>query len=313
MPLLEVDDLHVHFATRRGTVRAVDGVSLRIDAGETLGLVGESGCGKSTLGRAIMGLAPVGGGAIRLDGNDITHLTRTARRPVARRLQIVFQDPFAALNPRARVGRIVGEPLSVHGIGRPAERPSRVRALLARVGLDPEAVYRLPHEFSGGQRQRIGLARALALEPDLLICDEPVSALDLSVQAQILNLFSDLQAQLGLAYLFISHDLAVVRHVSRRIAVMYLGRIVETGSTASIFNTAKHPYTRALLEAAPAIEAPSQAVAPLEGDVPSPLAVPPGCRFHPRCPRAVARCSVEEPRLVERPDGRASACHRDGE
>ena len=312
--LLEVDALEAGFDTRHGRVRAVDGVSFAIARGETLGLVGESGCGKSTLGRALMGLAPIAGGAVRLEGRDIAHLSRRERRPVAREVQIVFQDPVASLNPRKRIGRIVEEPLLVHGIGNAAQRRARVMELLARVGLDGAAARRFPHEFSGGQRQRIGIARALALDPALLICDEPVSALDLSVQAQVLNLFTDLQASLGLAYLFISHDLAVIRHVARRVAVMYLGKIVEIGDAHALFERPGHPYTRALVAAAPPADlgpaAPAE-TAVLDGDVPSPLEIPSGCRFHPRCPIAVARCRTEEPLLVHKADGRASACHLD--
>ena len=312
--LLEVDALEAGFDTRHGRVRAVDGVSFVIARGETLGLVGESGCGKSTLGRALMGLVPTTGGTVRLEGRDITHLSRRERRPVAREVQIVFQDPVASLNPRKRIARIVEEPLLVHGIGNAAQRSARVIELLARVGLEGAAAQRFPHEFSGGQRQRIGIARALALDPALLICDEPVSALDLSVQAQVLNLFTDLQASLGLAYLFISHDLAVIRHVAKRVAVMYLGKIVEIGDAQALFERPGHPYTRALIAAAPPADlgpANPAETAALDGDVPSPLEVPSGCRFHPRCPIAVARCRTEEPLLVRRADGRASACHLD--
>ena len=314
--LLHIDNLAVHYATREGLVRAVDGVSMVIERGQTVGLVGESGSGKSTLGKAIMGLVPPTTGRIVLDGTELGHMSRTERRPFARRIQMVFQDPFSSLNPRKTIGRIVEEPLAIHVAGTPASRARRVDQLLQQVGIPPALRDRLPHEFSGGQRQRVGIARALALNPDLLICDEPVSALDLSVQAQVLNLFVDLQAELKLTFLFISHDLSVVRHISDVIAVMYLGTIVEFAATDTLFRDPRHPYTLALIDAAPTdavTGARGRERTILAGEVPSPIEIPSGCRFHTRCPVAVPRCRVEVPALVERHDGRISACHLAGE
>ncbi|MCU0869444.1 MAG: ATP-binding cassette domain-containing protein [Burkholderiales bacterium] len=293
-PLLQLDAVAVHFPTRGGHVRAVDGVSLELHAGETLGLVGESGCGKSTLGKAAMRLVDPTAGTIRLGGVDITRGSRRALRPVRPRMQMIFQDPFASLNPRMTVGRILEEPLIVHGRGDRDARQARVRWLMDRVGLRPEAAARYPHEFSGGQRQRIGIARALALQPDVILCDEPVSALDVSVRAQVINLLADLQREFGLAYLFISHDLSVVEHVSDRIAVMYLGK----------------PYTQALMSAVPLADpGATRARMLLEGDLPSPMHPPSGCRFRTRCPRAEARCAQSDPPLREVAPGHAVACH----
>ncbi len=319
-PLLQLEDLKVYFPVKSGIVldrhvgdvRAVDGVSLTIARGETLGLVGESGCGKSTIGRAILRLYEPTAGRIVFDGRDITHLGERELRPLRRRIQMVFQDPFASLNPRHSVGRIVGEPLRVHGLASRSEATRRVRELLALVGLPPDAVGRYPHEFSGGQRQRIGVARALALNPELLVCDEPVSALDVSIQAQIVNLMERLQEELGLTYLFIAHDLAVVRHISNRIAVMYLGRIVEVAPADDLYDNPLHPYTITLLSAIP-IPDPEiergRAAIRVEGDLPSPADPPAACRFHTRCPFVQpTRCADEEPML--RPlDGHVVACH----
>jgi len=308
--ILTVDDLAVRFATARGSVHAVDGVSLAITPGETLGLVGESGCGKSTLGRAILRLIEPSAGRIRLDGADVTHRRRADLRDTRRTVQMVFQDPFASLDPRWSVGELVAEPLHIHGIGTKAERRARVADILAKVGLDADAARRHPHQFSGGQRQRIGIARALVLNPKLVVLDEPVSALDVSVQAQILNLLVDLQQTLDVAFLFISHDLSVVEYVCDRVAVMYLGRIVEIADRASLFRTPAHPYTRALLDAVPKVtSAPTRRKAPLAGDLPSPYAPPPGCRFHTRCPVAEARCRTEVPALRTLSPGHQVACH----
>jgi peptide/nickel transport system ATP-binding protein len=294
MRLLAVSDLQVHFATARGLLRAVDGVSFSIDRGTSVGLVGESGCGKTTLGNAVLALAPLTAGSVRFDGAEIARLSNRARAPFRRRMQMIFQDPFGSLNPRHTVGEILAAPLAVHRIGSRADRRARVARLIAQVGLPADAVHRYPHEFSGGQRQRIGIARALALEPELIICDEPVSALDLSIQAQILNLLVALKGELGLSYLFISHDLSVVRYFSDRVLVMYLGRIVESAPAARLWSAPLHPYTRALMAAVPDPSRRRQA-APMSGDLPSPQDVPPGCRFHPRCPLASERCRVEDP------------------
>ena len=312
--LLQVDNLSVVHHKYGRAFTAVDDVSLSLEKGETLGLVGESGCGKSTLARTIMGLYRPSSGRVLFDGTDITP-TKWARRrrsrEITRRLQIIFQDPQQSLNPRTSVGRIVEEPLVVHGIKGREERQRRVRALLEKVGLRSDAGDRLPDEFSGGQRQRVGIARALALTPDLVICDEPVSALDLSVQAQVLNLLSDLQDDLKLSYLFISHDLAVVRHMATRVAVMYLGKIVETGSTALLWSKARHPYTKALIAAAPS-GAPGALRAdkrPVLGDIPSPVDRPKGCAFHTRCPLKQKICTEITPPLRNHADGHAVACH----
>jgi len=312
-PILSLLELAMHFPTRAGLVRAVDGVSLDIEAGETVGLVGESGCGKSTLGKTAMRLTRPTAGSIRLEGSEISELSRSALRPLRPKLQMIFQDPYASLNPRLTVGRMLEEPLIVHGRGNAAERRDRVRWLADKVGLRPEALQRHPHEFSGGQRQRIGIARALALEPKLVICDEPVSALDVSVRAQVINLLMDLKRDLGLAYLFISHDLSVVEHVSDRIAVMYLGKLVEIADRRTLWTRPLHPYTQALMAAVPVAD-PSHAVARkpvmLEGDLPSPLDPPSGCRFRTRCPIAVARCAEREPSLRQLAPRHFVACDR---
>ena len=313
--LLEFSDLRVHYSVRGGEVKAVDGVSLRVGAGETVGLVGESGCGKSTLGRSAMGLVPVTSGSIRLDGQEIAGRSRAALRPLRPTMQMIFQDPYASLNPRMSVGRILEEPLIVHRRGDAAQRRERVRWLMEKVGLRPEAAARHPHEFSGGQRQRIGIARALALAPRLVICDEPVSALDVSVRAQVINLLMDLKSELGLAYLFISHDLSVVEHVSDRIAVMYLGRIVELADRRTLWTRPLHPYTRALISAVPAVspDAPATERIRLVGDLPSPIAPPSGCTFRTRCPMAVPDCAVRAPGLRALAPGHEVSCHRVGE
>ncbi len=296
-----------------GSVKAVDDVSFTVRRGETLGIVGESGCGKSTLARCLMRLLEPTGGKIIFDGREITKLSRSEMRPLRREMMMVFQDPYASLNGRKRVGFIVAEPLEVHGIGTDQERKRRVQELLEIVGLNPEHYNRFPHEFSGGQRQRIGIARALAVNPKLIVCDEPVSALDVSVQAQILNLLKDLQGEFGLTYVFIAHDLNVVRHISNRVMVMYLGKVAEIASGAELYTEPKHPYTGALLSAVPipdpALGRQRQAIV-LEGDVPSPVNPPSGCRFHPRCPRSRAgTCDVEEPLLRPFGHGHEAACH----
>jgi oligopeptide/dipeptide ABC transporter ATP-binding protein len=316
-PVLAVEKLKKHFPVERGVlrravawVRAVDGVDFAIAPGETLCLVGESGCGKSTVARMVLRLTDPTSGAIRLGGTDITTLSDAAMTPFRRRVQMVFQDPYASLNPRLRVGRIVGEPLENFEAIAPAARAERVGEILAKVGLRPESANRFPFEFSGGQRQRIGIARALALRPDLIVADEPVSALDVSVQAQVLNLLMDLQAEFGLAFLFVSHDLAVVEHISHRIAVMYLGRIVEIGPKDAVLAEPAHPYTKALIAAAPIPDPRARrADIVLEGDVPSPLNPPPGCHFHTRCPFVMARCRTDDPPLRAIAPGRAAACH----
>ncbi len=316
--LLEVRGLKKHFPLYQGvlsrvsaTVYAVDGVSFRIDRGETLGLVGESGCGKSTVGRTLLKLVEPTAGKIFVDGNDITGLDRAQMLPYRRRLQMVYQDPFASLNPRMSAGEIVGEPLVIHRAGDARERRDRTRHLFERVGLRPELMNAFPHEFSGGQRQRIGIARALALNPELIVGDEPVSALDVSIQAQIINLLIDLQDELELSYLFVAHDLAVVEHISHRVAVMYLGRIVEMTDKTSLFETPLHPYTEALLSAVPIPKAGAKGRKRviLGGEVPSPINPPPGCHFHTRCPYATARCRSEAPILREVAPGHFAACH----
>jgi peptide/nickel transport system ATP-binding protein len=316
-PLLEVNDLKKHFSVRggllspRATVYAVDGVSFQLDRGETLALVGESGCGKSTIGRAILRLFDITAGQVILDGQRIDDLSPVALRPLRRRMQVVFQDPFSSLNPRMRVRDILAEPMRNFGLATSAaDLNARIGALLDKVRLPRDAVNRRPHEFSGGQRQRIGIARALATEPDLVVCDEAVSALDVSVKAQIVNLLADLQRELGLALLFISHDLAIVEHMTHRVAVMYLGKIVELAPKRNIFAGPKHPYTKALLSAIPVPE--PDAVRRriiLQGDVPSPINPPKGCRFHTRCPYVFDRCRREEPELRRGSNGHFAACH----
>ena len=289
------------FVPSREKVHAVSDVSLEVRPGETLSLVGETGCGKSTLARCVMRLHDVTSGKVVFDGTDITAASHAQLKPLRRRMQMVFQDPYGSLNPRRRVGSIIGDPYDIHGLASGAERVRRVHELMALVGLNPEHYNRFPGDFSGGQRQRIGIARAIALRPDLIVCDEPVSALDVSIRAQILNLLADLQRELGLTYLFISHDLSVVRHVSTRVAVMYLGKVVEVAPVDDLYEHARHPYTRALLSAMP-VPDPERAAAReqivLSGDPPSPLAPPSGCRFHPRCPRAESRCASEAPLLA---------------
>jgi len=316
-PLLDVADLSVHFPVHRGplrrhagTVRAVDGVSLRVFPGETLALVGESGCGKSTLGRAVLRLQPATAAHLRFEGQDLLRLGHTAMKAARRRMRMVFQDPHASLNPRLRAGEIIGEAFTIHGCSR-AEREAGIAELLELVGLGPEHAARFPHEFSGGQRQRLGIARALALHPSFVVCDEPVSALDVSVQAQIVNLLMELQERLGLAYLFISHDLHLVEFIADRVAVMYLGRIVETAPAAALFAAPLHPYTRALLAASPSIDPDRrEAYVAVEGELPSPLNPPTGCAFHPRCPMAVDRCRAEMPPLRVFADGHEARCWR---
>ena len=311
-PVLAVADLATHFETRAGTIRAVDGVSFEISAGETLGLVGESGCGKSSLGRAVVGLVRATAGSIRLDGKEVAGLDRRAMRPYRATVQMIFQDPYASLNPRLPVGRIIEEPLLVHRRGERAERRAKVAHLMQRVGLRPDWIDRHPHEFSGGQRQRIGIARALALEPRLLICDEPVSALDVSVQAQVVNLLVDLQRELGLAYLFISHDLSILRYLADRVLVMYLGKIVEVAARREVWSRPLHPYTHGLIEAVPLSDPEAARTTRrrrLAGELPSPLDPPSGCGFRTRCPHAAAVCSDREPALRRVAGDRQVACH----
>jgi oligopeptide/dipeptide ABC transporter ATP-binding protein len=316
-PVLEVADLKKHFPVKKGVIRrtvgyvyAVDGVSFRVGEGETVGLVGESGCGKSTVARTVLRLLEPTAGSIRLGGHDITHLGKAALRPHRRDMQIIFQDPFSSLNPRMSAGDIVAEPLDVHGLARGKEKADRVAELFEQVGLSPAQTKSFPHEFSGGQRQRVSIARALALNPKLIIADEPVSALDVSIQAQVINLMMDLQREKKLSYLFIAHGLAVVEHISHRVAVMYLGKIVEYADKVTLFRQPLHPYTEALLSAVP-VPNPKlkRARRPLAGDVPSPVNPPSGCAFHTRCPYAEARCRAEVPALREVAPGHWVSCH----
>ena len=316
MPLLEIRDLKKYFPVRTGVlghgreqVKAIDGVSLDVDDGETVGLVGESGCGKTTLGRCLVRLIEPTSGSITFEGRELLSLRASAMREMRRKMQVIFQDPYASLNPRMRIGEIIGEGLSIHGLAKGRDRKARVVELLARVGLRAEYYGRYPHEFSGGQRQRIGVARALAVNAKFIVADEAVSALDVSIQVQILNMLLDLQQELGLTYLFISHDLRVVEHVSDRVAVMYLGKIVEIAPAGKLHREGQHPYTRALLSAVPVPDPTRKGERiVLQGDVPSPIDPPPGCSFHPRCPFALKRCAEEMPALEF--DGKHGvACH----
>jgi len=316
-PLLEIRNLKKYFPVRRGflsrvvaQVKAVDDVSFSIHKGETFGLVGESGCGKTTTGRAVLRLIEPQSGEVRFGGTDMLSLGATALRVLRRDMQIIFQDPYASLNPRMKVRSIVGEPFAIHGIAKGSDRDDRVAELLKTVGLESSVMSRYPHEFSGGQRQRIGIARALALRPKLIVADEPVSALDVSIQSQIINLLADLQSQFGLTYLFISHAIPVIEHISTRIGVMYVGKLVEVGTSQQICVSPKHPYTQALLSAVPVPDpAAKKNRIVLKGDVPTPINPPSGCRFHPRCPIAVDRCSKEVPLLRPLEDGSQVACH----
>jgi oligopeptide transport system ATP-binding protein len=320
-PILEVRDLVKHFPVRVGVlfkhtigqVRAVDGVSFDLRRGETLGVVGESGCGKSTLAQVLMRLEPPTGGTATFEGKDMFAMRGAELRRLRRKIQIVLQDPYTSLNPRMTVGDIISEPFEIHPEVAPkGDRAKKVRELLDVVGLNPEHLNRYPHQFSGGQRQRIGIARALALRPDIIICDEPVSALDVSIQAQVMNLLGDLQSEFGLSYVFIAHDLSVVRHLSDRVAVMYLGKIVEIGTEEQIYSHPMHPYTQALLSAVPVADPTlrgQRQVIRLEGDVPSPVDPPSGCRFRTRCWKAQEICATEEPALITRGGGHPSACH----
>ena len=317
-PLLEVSALKVHFpvssrlfSRRKEVVRAVDGVSFSIQPGETIGLVGESGCGKTTVGRAVVRLLKPTAGTVRFENQDLAALTSRELRARRRRFQMIFQDPYGSLDPRLTVADIIGEALDIHRLAATAAaRCNRIEALLKDVGLDPSHAQRYAHEFSGGQRQRIGIARALAVEPKLIVCDEPVSALDVSVQAQVINLLQDLQRQYGLAYLFIGHDLAVVRHISRRMVVMYLGNVMETGDAKAVCRQPKHPYTQALISAVPVVDPfLKRKRIILAGEVPSPIHPPQGCPFHPRCPVAEARCKTERPTLRNLGENHFAACH----
>jgi oligopeptide transport system ATP-binding protein len=320
-PLLRVNNLVKHFPVRGGIfsrtvdwVHAVDGVSFEVEAGETLGLVGESGCGKSTTGRCILRLIEPTSGEVWFDGKNVTELDAASLRAMCREMQIIFQDPYASLNPRMTVGAIIGEALVIHNLTKTrSEFEQRVAQLLETVGLHPQHLRRYPHEFSGGQRQRIGIARALAVSPRLIVCDEPVSALDVSIQAQVINLLEDLQDTFRLTYVFIAHDLSVVEHISTRIAVMYLGRIVEIAPARRLYTSPRHPYTEALLSAVPIPDpAVKRTRIVLQGDVPNPIRPPAGCHFHPRCPHVMERCRVETPLLREIEPGRKAACHLNG-
>ncbi|GAB2809261.1 ATP-binding cassette domain-containing protein [Comamonas piscis] len=325
-PVIELRDVHKRFVSspdllqkivgavarqpaQTRTVHAVNGVNLQIAKGEVLGLVGESGCGKSTLGRVVAGLHPATEGQLLYKGQDVSQLGRQDKLAYTLGVQMVFQDPQASLNPRQKLHQILGEALHVHKLAPAAEVPGRVDAALAEVGLASEYRARLPHQISGGQRQRIGIARALMVTPEFLVCDEPVAALDVSIQAQVINLFMDLRSQRGLTYLFISHDLGVVRHISDKVAIMYLGKIVEMAPTAEIFGQAQHPYTQALLAEVPDVGRRKRVFTPIKGEIPSPLNPPPGCTFHPRCPHAMERCRQEVPQLRETAAGHVTACH----
>ena len=320
-PLIEADGLAKHFVARRSLTgralsmaKAVDGVTFSIDPGETLALVGESGCGKSTAGRLVLQLLEPTAGRVSFQGQDLSELDAQGLRAFRRHAQLVFQDPYASLNPRMTVAEMLAEPLALHGIAPAGRRPQRVLELLDLVGLDRRWLRRYPHEFSGGQRQRIAIARALAVEPKLIVCDEPVSALDVSIRSQVLNLLRDLQRRLGLAYLFISHDLAVVKHMAQRVAVMYLGQIVEIGAAEDLFSQPRHPYTRALLSAIPVPKPRGKRERiVLAGELPSLLAPPPGCHFHTRCPHGIARCRTERPLLMSHAGSHPTACHRTAE
>jgi len=321
--LLDVRHLKQYFPVTRGLIiqrkiadiKAVDDISFQVHRGETLGLVGESGCGKTTTGRSILQLNDITSGEVLYEGVDLTKLKPSQMRPIRRKMQLIFQDPYASLNPRMSVGEIIGEPLVVHNLSRGRELRERVEEIMRIVGLNPYFASRYPHEFSGGQRQRIGIARALAVEPDFIVCDEPISALDVSIQAQIINLLEELQEEFGLTYLFIAHDLSVVRHISDRVAVMYLGKLVEVASRAEIYENPLHPYTKALLSAVPipdpAVEARRERIL-LTGDVPSAMRPPPGCNFHTRCPIAIDYCKQALPELREVGGNHLVACHRVG-
>ena len=315
--MIEVETLDVSYVARggwgaRAAIRVVHGVSFTLAAGEVLGLVGESGSGKTTIGRAILRLLAPSGGRIRIDGDDVTALSRRTMRPMRRRIQMIFQDPYSSLDARLTVQQVITEAFAIHRIGTRRDWPARVAALLDQVGLPADAMHRYPHEFSGGQRQRIGIARALAVEPRYIVADEPVSALDVSVQAQVINLLQDLQTRLGLGVLFIAHDLAVVQHVSNRVAVLYMGRVMELAPSRALYTTPRHPYTVALLDAAPVPDPRHRgSLAPLRGEIPSPDAPPTGCVFRTRCPHAIAACAATVPPLIEIAPGHWKACLRD--